>query len=168
MTEVLMVVAQEIFRDEEYLDPKEVLESHGAHVVTASRSAGKSIGKLGAVVDAQLSLTESTHRTWDAVIFVGGAGASTYFDDPEAHALARAALENGVLAAICIAPSILARAGLLEGVQATAFASQKADLLAHGAIWRDKHVVTEGKIVTADGPDAAHEFGNAIADLLGI
>lgn len=168
MTEVLMLIAQETFRDEEYEVPKAVLESRGARVVTASRSAGKCIGKLGAVAEAQISLTESTHRSWDAVVFVGGGGAATYFDDPEAHQLARAASTEGVLGAICIAPSILARAGLLRGIDATAFATQKEDLESFGALWHDGPVVVRGNVVTANGPDAAREFGEALADLLGL
>ncbi|MHB1016943.1 MAG: DJ-1/PfpI family protein [Coriobacteriia bacterium] len=167
MTHVLMVIAPEVFRDEEYAVPKDVLESRGARVSTASLRAGVCHGKLGMTAEATLSVADADAADYDAVAFIGGGGAEVFFDDPAAHALAHAAAERGlVLAAICIAPSILAHAGLLEGVRATAFPSQRGDLMAHGAIWSDGPVEVDGQVVTANGPDAAADFGLAIANLL--
>ena len=169
MVEVVMVIAPEIFRDEEYAEPKNVLESRGAHVVTASLTPGECIGKLGMRAVAELSVAQAARAEWDAVVFVGGAGAAVFFDDENAHDLARAALRGGhVLSAICIAPSTLAHAGLLEGVSATAFPSQEQDLRSHGARWTGDAVACDGSIVTANGPEAATEFGETIAEMLGL
>lgn len=164
-----MVIAPEVFRDEEYAEPKRVLESRGATVVTASVIPGECIGKLGMRVLADISVADAASRDWDAVLFIGGAGSAIYFDDAAAHRLARrAAGGTGVLAAICIAPSTLAHAGLLRGVRATAFASQQGDLVAHGAMWTGESVTTDGRLVTGSGPEAATEFGGTIGDLLGL
>lgn len=169
MRSVLMVIAPEVFRDEEYAVPKDVLEIRGASVTTASTHVGEAIGKLGMIAFATETVAQARTTTWDAVIFVGGAGSSVYFDDADAHRLAHDTLaREAVLAAICIAPSTLARAGLLEGVRATAFPSQRDDLVEHGAIWTGEPVTVDGLIVTANGPDAAGEFGDAVADLLGL
>jgi protease I len=73
-----------------------------------------------------------------------------------------------VLAAICIAPTTLARAGLLGGVRATAFPDSEADLKAHGALWTGDRVTIDGRIITGSGPEAATAFGEAIAEALGI
>lgn len=167
MKTALFVIAQEVFRDEEYAVPKETLESRGMRVVTASSLAGPAVGKLGMTATADISLADAGQSEWDAVVFIGGGGASAFFDDALAHRIATQALAGGhVVGAICIAPSTLARAGLLDGVLATAFASQKQDLIAHGADWVEVPVVVSGRIVTANGPDAAEEFGRCIADLL--
>lgn len=169
MPDVLMVIAPEIFRDEEYAEPKSVLEAWGASVATASLQRGVCAGKLGMTAEATLAIAEADPSQYDAVVFVGGGGAQVFFDDPDAHALARGALENRrVLAAICIAPSILAHAGLLEGVRATAFPSQREDLIAHGATWSEGPVEVDGPIITANGPDAARAFGLAIASAVGL
>ena len=169
MKRVLMVIAPETFRDEEYEHPKEVLESRGAEVVTASVEKGTCTGKLGATAEATVRVAEADALDYDAVIFVGGAGAKVYFEDPFAHALARATREEDrVLAAICIAPSILANAGLLQGWPTSAFESERENLEAHGAIWTDEPVTVEGHTITANGPDAARAFGEAIAESLGI
>jgi protease I len=168
MTTALMVIAPTVFRDEEYAEPKRVLEAHGVTVTTASRAPGECIGKLGMHATASLSVAEATNRDWDAVVFVGGAGAQVFFDDPEAHRLARnQTVRGGVLAAICVAPSTLARAGLLSGVQATAFPSQESDLRANGALWTGEPVTVDGRIVTGDGPQSAVRFGEAVAAAMG-
>ena len=169
MPHVLMVIAPEVFRDEEYAAPKAVLEAAGARVTTASLRAGTCHGKLGMTAEATLAVNDAHAADYDAVVFVGGGGAQVFFDDPAAHALASdTASGRQVLGAICIAPSILARAGMLEGVHATAFPSQREDLIAHGAMWSDGPVEVDGRIVTANGPDAAHDFGLALAELLGL
>lgn len=169
MRSALMVIAPEMFRDEEYSVPLAVLERRGASVTTASSHVGEAVGKLGLVAFATLSIAEARSTVWDAVVFVGGAGSAIFFDDADAHRLARDTLaRESVLAAICIAPSTLAHAGLLEGVRATAFASQREDLIAAGALWTEQPVTIDGLIITANGPDAAEEFGNAIADALGL
>ena len=169
MTRALMVIAPTVFRDEEYAVPKGVLEAHGVAVTTGSVEPGECIGKLGMHATATTSVRDAIEQSWDAVVFVGGAGAQVFFDDPDAHALARAQHESGrVLAAICIAPSTLARAGLLTGVRATAFPSQEQDLIAHGAEWTGDPVTVDGQIVTGNGPEAAEQFGQAIVRLLGV
>jgi len=53
---------------------------------------------------------------YDAVVFVGGGGATEYFNDSIAHKIVKESIAKGkVLAAICIAPNILANAGVLKG-----------------------------------------------------
>lgn len=167
MPTALLVIAQDTFRDEEYARPKEVLERRGAHVVTASIKAGAAIGRFGLAATADVSLADVDPAEYDTAVFVGGGGAEAFFDDPAAHDLAREINRAGKpLAAICIAPSILARAGLLAGVRATAFESREADLREHGAIWTGAPVEIDGLIITAYGPQAAYEFGEAVADAL--
>ncbi|MCX8007539.1 MAG: DJ-1/PfpI family protein [Coriobacteriia bacterium] len=169
MPRVLMVVAPQQFRDEEYEHPREVLLRRGAVVVTASTVAGECLGRFGAVAHAEVALADVDPSDYDAVVFVGGAGSAVFFDDERAHTLAHAVADaGGVVAAICIAPSTLARAGLLRDRRATAFPTQKDDLIAHGAEWSDGPVEIDGRIITGNGPDAAREFGTAIADALGI
>ncbi|MDR3686763.1 MAG: DJ-1/PfpI family protein [Coriobacteriia bacterium] len=169
MPDVVMVVAPTVFRDEEYAEPKAILEARGSTVTTASVSSGECVGRFGLKAVATISVAEAATRPWDAVIFVGGGGAEVFFDDDAAHALARAQSQSGdVLAAICIAPSTLAHAGLLGGVRATAFPSREADLRARGAIWTGEPVTIDGRIITGNGPEAATAFGEAVAQALGI
>jgi len=164
---VLMVVAPKNFRDEEYLEPRRALEEAGAKVTVASKGVDTATGMLGARVTVDKDVSQAKAGDYDAVIFVGGGGASAYFNDQEVLNLAKESLGAGrITAAICIAPSILANAGLLRGKKATSFPSEKGNLSSKGATYLSQNVVEDGLIVTAPGPQAAREFGMKIAEKL--
>jgi protease I len=164
---VAMVIAHNGFRDEEFARPFEYLTRAGAQVEVASSSRGTARGMLGATVTAPLLVSEVIASNVDAVIFVGGGGASEYFNNNDALALARAAAAgNKVVAAICIAPAILANAGLLKGRRATCYPTQAGALKRNGATVIEQGVVRDGRIVTADGPESAAEFARTVAEAL--
>jgi protease I len=166
MSEVLMVVPQTMFRDEEYAEPRRAFDERGARVTLASKAAGTCAGRFGLAVDADIAIEDADGAGYAAVVFVGGRGAADLFDDPDAHRLAREAADAGaVVGAICIAPTILARAGLLDGTRATAYRDQKDELVAHGADWTGELVTVDAPFVTGNGPEAATEFGAAVARL---
>jgi len=165
--DVLMVVASRDFRDEEYREPAQALAHAKAGVVVASSSKAEATGMLGHAVTPDLLLWQVNVSKFAAVIFVGGSGASEYFDDPTAHKIARDALAEGKLvAAICIAPSTLANAGLLKNKKATCFPSERENLKQHGAKLVDQPVVHDGNILTADGPESARAFAKTLCDAL--
>lgn len=165
---VLMIIARQNFRDEEYLEPREVLEGQGARIVVASSVLGVSRGMLGAQVRPDMLLEDVEVADYDAILFIGGIGSNEYFNNPKAHSIAReAASANKVLAAICIAPSTLANAGVLKGKKATCFASEKGNLVKKGATYTGKGVEIDGNIITGDGPRSAREFAETILKKLG-
>jgi len=164
----LLIIAPQNFRDEEYFDTRKVLEQNGISVTTASKKAGHVRGMLGGMATATLGLANVNAGDYDAVVFIGGSGAQDYFNDSVAHDIAQSANECGkVVAAICIAPVILAKAGLLEGKKATCFDGVfSSQLESMGAEFTSEDVVIDGNIITANGPAAAKDFGNAIAKSL--
>jgi len=169
---ILMVIAHEGFRDEELQRPKEILEANGYDVVIASTSLTPAKGKLGAVVKPDILLEDARAEDYQAVIFVGGPGSEIYFHDDRALTLARSANKQGkVVGAICIAPCILANAGILEGKKATVYGglltTQYINVLKQGgAHYTTKPVVIDGNLITAAGPKAAEAFGRAIVSTL--
>ena len=72
------------------------------------------------------------------------------------------------MTAICIAPTTLAHAGLLSGGRVTSFPSQEQELRKAGAIWTGNPVQSDGRIITGNGPEAAYDFANAIANAMGL
>lgn len=165
---VLMVVAPENFRDEELFDTQKVLEEKGIEVEIASKGVTEAQGMLEGKASVDKDLTGVKAEDYDGIVFVGGSGASVYFNDPKVQSLAKEAYEKGkVVAAICIAPSILANAGLLEGKKATSFPSEAENLKSKGVNYTGEEVTVEGRIVTAKGPDNAIQFGEKIAEVLG-
>lgn len=164
---VLLVVASGNFRDEEYAEPRRALEAAGARVTVASSRLGTLRGMLGMTIEPDVLIGDVDADDYDAVVFVGGTGATEYFDDPTAHALAKqAAQSNRLTAAICLAPSILARAGLLQGKRATVYASEAATLEAKGADYTGAAVERDGNILTGEGPHAAKQFSQRLVEAL--
>jgi protease I len=158
-----MIIAPSKFRDEELVKPRALLMAQGCHVDVASLTTSPATGMLGTVCVPDTTLDQLDAASYDAIVFVGGAGARTYWDNATCHALARAAVAKGkVLGAICLAPVILARAGVLQGKQATVWPAARPELAQAGARVNTSHVVTEGLIVTGDGPASAEPFGRAL------
>jgi len=163
MKKAVMVIAQENFRDEELFEPKEVLEKSGIEVKIASSGLKLAKGVLGGTAEPELLLKDISARDFDAVIFVGGAGASEYWDDPVAHRLINDAYNSDkIVGAICIAPVTFAKAGILKGKKATVWKSESGQLKAAGAIYTGVNCQKDGKIITAAGPFAAKEFGEEL------
>ncbi len=163
----LFIIAREMFRDEEYVEPVGVLKSTGVNIVVASSSLDKAIGKYGFNVKPQILVKDAKAVDYDAIVFVGGTGSREYFDNTSALKLAKDAYANSIIvAAICVAPHILANADILVGKNATTFPSEIEILKAKGANYTGKDVEIDGLIITANGPEAAEEFGQAIAGAL--
>ena len=164
---ILMVVAPTHFRDEEYREPRRIFEDAGATVKVASKGVTEASGSYGLKAAVDLDIYEASANDYDAVVFIGGQGSAIYFNDQKVLELAENFYNQGrVTGAICIAPSILATAQLLEGKRVTAFGSEEAHLTEKGAIYTGEGVTVDGKIVTANGPGAAEEFGQMVVEAM--
>ena len=169
---VAMIIAFRDFRDEEYFIPKQALESYGIKITTVSSKKGQALGVFGGTIDIDLKLDDLKVSDFDGIIFIGGAGASEYIENEKAHQIAKETIEgNKVLGAICIAPAILARAGLLNEKKATVWSSNLDKsavkiLKEEGADYQTDSIVVDGKIITANGPMAARKFGEKIGEVL--
>lgn len=166
MAKILSVIAPEDFQDKEYEDSKGALELAGHKVVTAS-TEGSAYGKFGSEVDVDVLLSDVNIDDYDAIMFIGGPGSFEYFDDPTAINLAQDFYNAGKLTtAICAAPSILANAGLLDGVNVTCWEGESKNIQENGANYTGKDVETDGLIITANGPMSATKFGEIISQVL--
>lgn len=165
-----MIIAPANFRDEELFHPKAEFENAGFKVDIASKIKNPT-GMLGAKVNADLLLDEINITDYNAIIFVGGSGTVVYFNDKQVQNIAKEAAQKcKVLAAICIAPSILANSGLLKGKKATSFPSEAENLKAKGAIYTGKPVeediLGDFTLITGRDPASAKEFGKLIVKKL--
>lgn len=164
---ILIVIAPENFRDEEYLEPREALEEYAVQVRVASTKIGQSHGADGAIANIDLTISEVNINDYDGVIFVGGHGMVEMVEHQGFINLASSFYQAGkIVSAICVAPAILANAGILQGRRATSWEGVKENLLKAGADYTSVPVEVDGKIITANGPQAAHEFGHKIVEAL--
>lgn len=169
---VLMIIAFENFRDQEYFVPKEIFEEQGITVKTASVQTGSAIGADGGEAKIDFLLSEVDVNDFDVVLFVGGPGALQDLDSEDSYRIATQTRDAGkILAAICVAPVILAKAGALDGRQATVWSnpldkSSVRVLSNNGVSYMPQPVVVDANIITADGPDVAEEFAREIVSAL--
>jgi protease I len=169
---ILIIIAPKDFRDEEFLKPVNVFKDLNINLTIASRGVKKAVGMFGTEADVDKDLTDVKVDDFHAIVFVGGSGASEYFNDPNALLIAKEAFDKGkVISAICIAPVILGNANVLKGKEATVWSSLTdkkyvKKIKEKGAIYVNGDVVQDGKIITANGPSAAEKFAKKIIENL--
>jgi protease I len=160
---VLMVIYRR-FEEAEYGVPRTMLEENGATIMVASSSRDVLRGHEGMEVSPDVALSEVRAGDYDAIVFIGGYAYQK--DDPEAQRVVREAAAGGrLVAAICVAPITLAKAGVIDGKRVTA-STGHAELRAAGGILSNAAVERDGLIITANGPRAARAFGEAIVAAL--
>jgi 4-methyl-5(b-hydroxyethyl)-thiazole monophosphate biosynthesis len=104
---------------------------------------------------------------YDAIVLPGGPGAYTLRDNEEVIRLVQKYnAENKVVAAICAAPVILEKAGVIKGKKVTCYPSVAKELVS--ANYQEVVVQTDGNIVTGKGPAATFAFAFAVLEALGL
>jgi len=167
---VLMVLPHTQFRDEEFFEPKKVLESEGATLTVASTAARMCHGTKGGSVHATLTIADAKADDFDALVICGGPSVPDLFwNDKKLAELASAATTAGkVVAAISLSTVVLAKAKLLSGKQATVYFLPQAiqELKTAGATYVSDPLLVQGKLIMAEGPTESTRFGQAISAAL--
>lgn len=164
---IAIFIAFQGFRDEEYTEPKKVLEAAGHKVTTVSTAKGEARGKFRVTAQVDRTVDEIEPAEYDALALVGGPGALAHLDTPKVHALFRKAADLGkVIGAICISPVVLAHAGLLKGKTVTCFPDGEAEVVKGGGKYTGTELEMDGKLITANGPVPARKYGQALAEAL--
>jgi len=171
MSKVLVVIAPSGFRDEELFNTVQVIHSAGFQTVIASTKSGQATGMLGGRANPDMLVSQANVKDYAAVVFIGGQGVETNNlpSNPDVINLAKDANNSGkIIGAICIAPRILASAGLVKGKRVTAFndTDTVSSLKRAGAVFTGNPLEKDGKLITADGPSSAVKFGEEIVRAL--
>jgi protease I len=163
---ILMVVPHTQFRDEEFFEPKKVLESENAKIVVASTGARACRGMKGGVVVADVAIGDAKSEQYDALVICGGSSVPEFFwNDKKLQDLAAAFAAAGkVVGAISLSTVVLAKARLLAGREATVYFLPQAieELKAAGATYVTQPLIVHNNIILAEGPTEAQRFGEAI------
>jgi putative intracellular protease/amidase len=173
MANILLLVAQKGFQSLEYGDTKKELEAAGHTVTTGSVTQGVAVSHVGEEVPVGVALHDVRVGLYDAIFAIGGPGALLSLDNEEVARIFTEAKAQGAMpyGAICIAPRILAKAGVLEGLHATGWDNDgklESIFSNNGVLYTRLPVVADGRVVTADGPMSAKGFGRKINELLSL
>lgn len=155
------------FEEIEALMPLDLLRRAGLEVRTvAIGDDHKVTGAHGISVIADIKDTEFCDVMPSAVILPGGMPGTSNLEESATVALTihDTLQQDGLVCAICAAPSILGNAGYLKGKNATCFPGFEQYL--DGAQITDARVVRDGNFITAKGMGCATEFALAIIEAI--
>ena len=156
------------FEEIEALAPCDMLRRAGVEVRLVSVTEKLHVrGTHGISIMADLTVSEMNSRDIDMLVFPGGMPGTKNLDEhPRTDLLVRHCLDrNAYLAAICAAPMILGKRGVLAGKKAICFPGFEK-YLAGAEIMEGERVVRDGNIVTAVGAGAAVDFGLKLVEIM--
>jgi 4-methyl-5(b-hydroxyethyl)-thiazole monophosphate biosynthesis len=153
------------FEEVEALMPLDLMRRAGLEVKTVGIGSLDITGSHGITVKADMLDSDFSDNSPECVILPGGMPGTTNLDaSPVVHKALDSALENdSLICAICAAPMILGKRGILKGKNATCFPGFEEYL--EGATVGGR-AVRDGQVITGVGMGAALEFGIEIVAAL--
>jgi protease I len=172
---VLFIIMPEMFQDFEFGEPYKCFKEKGYTIDIAGFKKGIAKGAFGLEINANLlldKLSEQELSTYDVLVIPGGPGSTKYlWGNKKIQEIILEFYKNKkIIASICYAVITLVQAGILTDKKATVFPTNesKGIFKDNKVTFVDKGVVVlpDEKIITAQGPTYAKEFGNKIVELL--
>ena len=167
MANVLVPLAQGC-EELEAVTVVDLLRRAGIGVVTAGLDAQPVRASRGMILLADMTLDAALQQEFDMIVLPGGLpGADHLRDDPRViELLKKMAASDRYTAAICAAPRVLARAGLLDGKRATSYPGALDIDAVPGIEYLEMPVVTDGRVITSRGPGTAMDFALTLIEAL--
>ncbi|NJM10997.1 MAG: DJ-1/PfpI family protein [Synechococcaceae cyanobacterium SM1_2_3] len=144
----------------------DLLRRAGITVTVAGLETGPVTASRGVVLLPDTTLDAVLDQNFDMVVLPGGLGGAQRLEaDQRITAMLRQMTEQGrFVAAICAAPRVLAKAGLLQDREVTAYPGildgQPEIRLSSAAVVRD------GTFITSRGPGTAMDFALNLIEIL--
>ena len=163
---MIAVLLADGFEEIEALTPVDMLRRAGLTVLTVGITSKVAVGAHGISVICDKLPDEIDLDMISTVILPGGMPGSLNLDaSPFTDKILESVnARGGRIAAICAAPLVLGRRGLLAGKRATCYPGFESELA--GATVTDESVVTDDNITTAKGMGVALEFSKELISLL--
>ena len=170
----ILIVIFAGYNDVEYSTTKSYLAKCGAEVTVLAMHKG--VGTKYDIYIGDVKDVNELAEQYDAVVFIGGPGVYSRvvgeIKDGSVEKAAEIAIafhnKGKLVAAICAAPGILAKAGIIKGVKVTCYGNPTLVniIKASGAYFTGQQVVKDKNIITASGPNVAKDFAEEIAKTL--
>ncbi|MDO4460246.1 MAG: DJ-1/PfpI family protein [Clostridia bacterium] len=156
------------FEEMEALAPVDILRRAGLDLRTVGVTGKTVTGSHNIPVTADIELDEVSFDDMDMVILPGGMPGTLNLEkcDRVKEAVSFCVNNDKYIAAICAAPGILGRMGVLNGKNATCFPGHDTALTEGGADYTADSVTVDGKFITGKGAGVATEFALEIVEIL--
>ncbi len=162
-----VILFAEGFEAVEAMAPVDILRRGGVETTMASITEDMMVtASNGVSVKMDTLLREVDLQEYDAIILPGGMPGTVNLGESEDVREALMAMNGAgkMVAAICAAPGVLGKYGLLEGKNACSYPEHEVNLKGANVL-RDR-VVVDGNIVTSRGMGTAMEFSFKLLELL--
>ena len=155
------------FEEVEALTPVDLLRRAGVEVTLVSIMESLAVkGSHGITVMAEQLFDGFDASDMDLFILPGGMPGTLHLKEcgPLLELLKKAAVDGRTVSAICAAPTVLGKAGLLAGKNATCYPGCEDGLT--GALLSTDSVVIDGNIITSRGAGTAMPFALTLISVL--
>ena len=154
------------FEEIETITVVDILRRAGAKVTLAGTQEGPLQGSRGVHVMADDSLDNVIENDFDLVVLPGGQPGTDNLckDTRVAQLLKKMDQLHKYIAAICAAPLVLKKVGIIENRRITSHPFVQGEML--GTAYQDERVVVDGHIVTSRSPGTAMEFSLKLVEIL--
>lgn len=155
------------FEEIEAVTVVDILRRAGVPIQTISMETHLEVtGAHSIALKADLLFEEADYASCEMMIFPGGMpGTTNLLNHRELmETLVGFAVSGKPVAAICAAPMIFGKTGLVAGKRATIFPGMEDELT--GATVSADRVVIDGNVITSQGPGTAMEFALALVGIL--
>jgi len=162
----VVVPLAEGFEEIEFSTIVDILRRAGIAVTVAGLKEGVINGSHGIRVTPDTLIDKVSADDFDVIVLPGGnPGYVNLGKSEKVLKLVRGMHQrNKYVTAICASPSVLAKAGVIQGKRATIFPGMKDTLT--GAHHSEERVVVDGRIITSQGPGTAMEFAIKLVEVL--
>ena len=154
------------FEEVEAICPYDVLKRAGVDIKSVSINETNIVtGRIRIVADMTLDEIDYSIEPEMVILPGGGKGTENLNANEIVKNIVSAAYKRGAfVAAICAAPSILGRLGILNGKEAICYPGFEKYLT--GAKISDEKVVQDGNVITAKGMGVSLQFGLKLIEIL--
>lgn len=169
MKKIAILVA-EGFEEIELGAPLDILRRFRFDVVTAGVGGTELTGQNGLTVKTDTAIAQLNPDDFDGVVLPGGGGSWVLRDTPEVvDLIQKMNVQDKMIAAICAAPIVLAKAGIITGKNISAYPADAVfkDIDKNKTFITGDDITIDGNIITAKGPAIALAFSYTIASYLG-
>lgn len=166
MSKVAVMLA-EGFEESETLTIVDILRRAGIECHLISLAGDKVRGAHDIVVKADELISDDV-KNYDMIVLPGGLqGAMRLRDDDRVIRLLQEMNQAGkFVSAMCAAPIVLGKAGVLDGKNFTAYVGYDQKIETSGTFKEDV-VVVDRNLVTSRGPATTYAFAYKLVDVLG-
>lgn len=164
---MVYVLLGEGFEESEALVPTDLLRRAGVEVKLVGLKGKKITSAHAVTVECDCALGDVDEQKTEMLLLPGGLGGveAISADERALGVIQRCADRGAYIAAICAAPTILARLGLLDRRKAVVYPGMEEQMLS-AVVQQGKSVVVDGHLITGQAAGASFDFGLRLVEVL--